>query len=78
MLLGLTAMTVQAQQKRDKTDFNAYIEAVDEYVPAPGQFTNEMPEYEEGDNYATMAAKCSTILIANSTDDEDHQGLTIQ
>lgn len=75
MLLGLTAMTVQAQQKRDKTDFNAYIEAVDEYVPAPGQFTNEMPEYEEGDNHATMAAKCSTILIANSTDDEDHQGL---
>lgn len=34
-----------------------YISKVYEYSPAPGQFINEMPEYEEGDNYETMLAK---------------------
>ena len=43
---------------------NPYIQAVDEYVPAPGQFINTMPEYSEGDNAATMAQKC-TEYIAN-------------
>lgn len=71
----LAVLTMSAQQKRNKTVYNAYVEAVDEYVPAPGQFTNAMPEYEEGDTPATMAAKCTTILVANSTGDEDNMGL---
>ena len=29
--------------------YSKYILAVDEYVPAPGQFVNTMPQYEEGD-----------------------------
>lgn len=74
-MLLMLALTVNAQQKRDKTEYQAHIEAVDEYTPAPGQFTNEMPEYEDGDTPATMAEKCTTILIANSTGDEDHQGM---
>ena len=41
---------------------NPYILAVDEYVPAPGQFINTMPEYVEGDNAATMAQKCTEYL----------------
>ena len=41
---------------------NPYILAVDEYVPAPGQFINTMPEYEEGDNAASMAQKCTEYL----------------
>lgn len=39
-----------------------YIQAVDEYVPAPGQFVNTMPAYEEGDDARTMAAKCTEAL----------------
>ena len=42
-----------------------YIEAVDEYVPAPGQFVNVMPEYEDGDDAQTMAAKCTEYLAQN-------------
>ena len=72
-LLG--TLTAEAQQKRDKSDYNAYIEAVDEYLPAPGQFVNTMPEYEEGDTKEKMAEKCATILKANSTGDDDNQGL---
>ena len=45
---------------------NPYIQAVDEYVPAPGQFINTMPEYTEGDNAATMAQKCTEYLANNA------------
>ncbi len=43
---------------------NPYINKVYEYRPAPGQFVNKMPFYEEGDTEATMAAK-ATEAIAN-------------
>ncbi len=75
IVVMLIVLTMQAQQKRDKENHNAYIEAVDEYLPAPGQFINAMPEYEEGDNATTMAQKCTTILVANSTGDDDNSGL---
>ena len=74
-LMLLVPMLMQAQQLREKTDYDRFVEAVDEYVPAPGQFINTMPEYVEGDTPETMAAKCTTILRANSTDDVDNQGL---
>ena len=32
---------------------------VEEYVPAPGQFVNSMPQYEEGDDAKSMARKCT-------------------
>ena len=46
-----------------------FIAAVDEYVPAPGQFINTMPAYEEGDDAETMARKCTDYLAndANKT-----------
>ena len=36
-----------------------YIQAVDEYRPAPGQYVNDVPEYEEGDTEADMIRKCN-------------------
>ncbi|MFI3285849.1 MAG: hypothetical protein R3Y08_04270 [Rikenellaceae bacterium] len=36
---------------------SAYITKVLEYVPAPGQHTNVMPQYEEGDTQETMNQK---------------------
>ncbi|MDD7247357.1 MAG: hypothetical protein PUH57_04405 [Prevotellaceae bacterium] len=38
---------------------SAWIAAVDEYVPAPGQFVNTLPLYEAGDDATTMARKCT-------------------
>ena len=76
MILALMGtLTAEAQQKRDKSSYNAYIEAVDEYMPAPGQFINIMPEYEAGDTKEKMAEKCTIILKANSTGDKDNHGL---
>ena len=43
-----------------------YIAAVDEYVPAPGQFINTMPLYEEGDDAAAMARKCTEAIANNN------------
>ena len=36
-------------------EHSKYIQAVDEYRPAPGQWVNVIPEYEEGDTEADMA-----------------------
>lgn len=41
---------------------SAEIAAVDEYRPAPGQFVNTMPAYEEGDDAQCMAEKCTEAL----------------
>ena len=39
-----------------------YINKVYEYVPAPGQFINTMPEWEEGDDADAMAQKCMELI----------------
>lgn len=39
-----------------------YIARVYEYRPAPGQFVNDMPEYESGDDYTVMLAKAEEQL----------------
>ncbi len=46
-------------------DRSAYIHKVFEYRPAPGQFINEMPEYEEGDNAENMRIKAENLLKEN-------------
>lgn len=43
-----------------------YLQAVDEYVPAPGQFVNELPEADDTDTPATMAAKCTERLAGDA------------
>ncbi len=39
-----------------------YIQAVDEYVPAPGQFVNLMPVATDEDTPQTMAQKCTEAI----------------
>jgi len=38
------------------------IDRVFEYMPAPGQFVNVLPKYEQGDDAASMNAKCLKAL----------------
>ena len=42
------------------------ITKVFEYMPAAGQFVNELPPYEEGDDETTMCAKCLQRLEQGS------------
>ena len=48
-LLIVSSITVTAQ--------SPYISRVFEYRPAPGQFVNELPYYDEGDTAEDMARK---------------------
>lgn len=45
--------------------YSKYILAVDEYRPAPGQFVNALPKYEEGDDAAAMAQKCTEAIAGD-------------
>lgn len=43
-----------------------YITRVYEYLPAIGQFVNELPKYEEGDDAASMCRKCEQAIANNA------------
>jgi len=43
-----------------------FINRVYEYIPAPGQFVNELPKYEEGDDAASMCRKCEQAIANNA------------
>lgn len=43
-------------------DVSAFIQAVDEYVPAPGQFVNLLPKVEASDDAASVRAKCTAAI----------------
>ena len=45
------------EQKNDKPN------KVFEYMPAPGQFVNELPKYDPGDSAQSMAVKCLNALL---------------
>lgn len=70
LILVSAAMTVVSasfgQQMAVDENHSKYILAVDEYVPAPGQFINVLPEYEEGDDAVAMTAKCTEAIANNS------------
>ncbi|MCM1110988.1 MAG: hypothetical protein NC336_07270 [Clostridium sp.] len=51
----------------EEVEYSSYISEVYEYCPAPGQFVNEMPFYEEGDTEADMVRK-ATECISGTND----------
>ena len=46
----------------EEVEYSPYISRVYEYCPAPGQFVNEMPRYEEGDTYADILRKAEESI----------------
>ena len=44
---------------------SAYFANAFEYLPAPGQFVNTMPKYEEGDTEKDMVAKVAEALVGD-------------
>ncbi|MBR1786926.1 MAG: cell surface protein [Paludibacteraceae bacterium] len=51
--------------EEEQIAYSPYIQQVVEYRPAPGQFINTMPEYEQGDTEQTMLQK-ATLAIAHN------------
>lgn len=60
-----TILPLHAQRMDDVTEHSKYIKAVDEYCPAPGQWVNVIPEYEEGDTPEIMAKKCTESIAGD-------------
>ena len=50
----------------EQVAYSPYISRVLEYNPAPGQFVNTMPQYEEGDTYATMLQKVEESIAGTN------------
>ena len=50
----------------EEVEYSPYIAHVQEYRPAPGQFVNAMPVYQEGDNEETMRMKAEESLSGGS------------
>ncbi|MDE6555872.1 MAG: cell surface protein, partial [Duncaniella sp.] len=46
----------------EEIEYSPYISKVFEYCPAPGQFINEMPRYEEGDTYEKILQKAEESI----------------
>jgi len=47
-------------------DNSPYLSRVYEFVPAPGQFVNELPKYEEGDDAQAMCRKAEEQIAHNA------------
>ena len=65
VLLSVLCNHADAQRMDDVPVHSKYIQAVDEYRPAPGQYVNDIPEYETGDTEADMVRKCTELLANN-------------
>lgn len=48
--------------------YSPYINRVYEFVPGMGQFVNELPKYEEGDDAESMCRKCEKAIANNAGD----------
>ena len=69
-LILLMCVMLALIAKAQGVNYSDQIQAVDEYCPAPGQFINTMPSYEEGDNAQTMAQKCTTYLTSANPEEQ--------
>ena len=69
-LILLMCVMLALIAKAQGVSYSDQIQAVDEYCPAPGQFINTMPSYEEGDNAQTMAQKCTTYLTSANPEEQ--------
>jgi hypothetical protein len=61
-----TTITVNVTVSAAGDDYTPYITAVSDYRPAPGQFVNTLPEYEDGDTQETMNAKVLAAIGNNA------------
>lgn len=63
----------------EEVEYSPYISRVYEYCPAPGQFVNLLPPYEEGDTEADMRRKAEAYISGkwdeDSEADEETKGI---
>jgi len=60
---GALIDTLQVTVRQPVRQPSIFITKVFDYLPAPGQFVNELPKYNPGDTYETMLGKVSQSLV---------------
>lgn len=66
LLLIVQTLTYVATSVVAQSEASPYINRVYEYCPAPGQYTNVLPQYAEGDTPAEMAEKAEKAIAGNA------------
>lgn len=70
-MLQVTSGDIKAKVKvevaKAAIEPSPYIAHVFDYLPAPGQFVNTMPKYNEGDTHKDMVAKVAHDLVGENT-----------
>ncbi|MET0462581.1 MAG: hypothetical protein ABW007_05490 [Chitinophagaceae bacterium] len=64
---GSLADTILITVRQPDKPYSAYIAKIFDYLPAPGQFVNELPRFNTGDTYQTMLAKVSNDIVGEQT-----------
>ena len=69
-LLQVTSGDIKGEMKiivaKLSEESSPYIAKVFDYLPAPGQFVNIIPKYEEGDTHETMVAKAAEHIVGKN------------
>lgn len=60
---GIIKGEIVVTVKKQVNQLSSYISKVFDYLPAPGQFVNELPKYTEGDTHADMVKKTEEWLV---------------
>lgn len=55
-------MNIEINVVHEEVEYSPYIAQVIDYCPAPGQFVNEMPRWEPGDDYDDMVRKAGECI----------------
>lgn len=53
--------------KKEAGTYSRYISDVFDYRPAVGQFTNEMPEFQNGDSFSSILQKAKASLVGGNS-----------
>ena len=68
-LLQVSSGDIRGEMKiivsENENELSAYIAEVFDYLPAPGQFVNKIPLYEEGDTHKDMVAKAAEKIVGS-------------
>lgn len=60
---GVIESKIKIIVKKGAGKLSPYISKVFDYLPAPGQFVNELPPYQEGDSHEDMVRKTNEWLV---------------
>lgn len=63
---GEVKMRMKVVVKRSENKLSSYISKVFDYLPAPGQFVNILPEYVDGDTHEDMVKKANEWLVGEN------------